>query len=145
MPANPVPGLVIPGIDDPTQGVRNFHAVLTWAKSVSPRMYTVSSAWPYGASAPPAPPSDAYLEQVGQAELNFATGPLGAGSATLTYPLAWVNGTISVQVTSTDSSAVVGYTAGTAGANSVILWAMLTDGSGPYSTGLFVDYRVLGW
>ena len=125
-----IPGLFLPRphLATADQSLNN-DALLRWSKSVSPRMLAVGL--PIVGTNPPTPPSDAYVSQMGRAVVTFTgTDPY---FGTMTLPLAFPNGWLSLQVVSPFEYEVSGATLQT-----VILLGTAASTYG-------VDFQAVGW
>jgi len=143
---NPVPGLILPApndqsIEQPQQN--NNNAVIRWAKTVSPRMFTVSVDGLVATTKPPTPPYDGYLLQVGVQLVNFTSG-----YGFLTFPQPFPTGLISVQLMLNliGTDFYLAYTGGgSTNLTGVNVW-MYSPSLGPASGLPFeIDYHIIGW
>jgi hypothetical protein len=133
MSTNPVPGLITPAPYADSASAGNWQALLLWSKTVSPRMFSVGTAiTPTAPPAPPAPPSDAYLVQRGGQLVAFT-----AGTGTLTLPLPFPNGWLSLMLCGNGD-----FQYNPSGAT---LQAITVTASGSPTASVVVDYDALGW
>ena len=123
----------MPGRYNPESTPQNSQAIQLWSKTVSPRMYGVGSPiFSIGGVAPPTPPSDAYLAFRGLVSVTFS-----GGSGTLTLPVTYPNGWLSLQM---NGVSPMSYTTSGATINTVAVTVL----SGA-SASIEVDVDTVGW
>ena len=133
MAQNPIPGLSLPGRYDPASTPQNSQALQIWSRTVSPRMLGVGSPiFSNTGAAPPTPPTDAYLAFRGLVAVTFS-----GGSGTLTLPVTYPNGWLSLQM---NGVSPMSYTTSGATINTVAI-TVLSGATGSIE----VDVDAVGW